>query len=227
MKKIAIPFFPLLFAVFALGSCRQETASPIKNVRFQPTDGNRLMDGSACTSYSYFKGAANQKNLGSVYTKQVLVSFADEVTYEQQQEFIESYGFLEGIKGQQSSGSALFYELNLVDGMNCKQVENALKDLAKDSRLTYVAPYFFSDVDGSVQLLGVTDEATVTIEPNGLGKLKELAGAYNFEVIKSLGADTYVLKVGKSSKGNALEVANALKGEAGIIQAEPGFVVSM
>ncbi|MCC9134959.1 hypothetical protein ACFSKU_19330 [Pontibacter silvestris] len=226
MKRISIPFLSLLLVAFAFSSCRQETASPIKNVRFQPTDGDRIMDGSACVSYSYFKGA-DQKSLGSVYTKQILVSFADGVTYEQQQELIDAYSFLEGIKGQQSTSSAMLYELNLVDGMNCKQVEKALKDLAKDSKITYAAPYFLSDVNGSLQLLGVSNEATVTIKPGEYDNLKKLAVTYKLNVLKPIGADTYLVKVDKSSIGNALDIANTLKNEAGIIKAEPDFVVSL
>ncbi|WP_276497388.1 hypothetical protein [Pontibacter litorisediminis] len=157
-----------------------------------------------------------------MFTKQVLVAFASGLSAEEEAEVVAAYGFVQGKKGQISSNSALLHNIELVDGLNCKQVEVAMELLAKDPAVTYVAPYFMNG-DG---LLGISNEAIVTINEGMEEALAALAADYNAEVLMPLSGHTYLVRVDKNSKGNALELANHLKGKAGIAQAEPDFIVT-
>ena len=220
-----IKFIPLLIytlSILALAACRQEDGSPIRNVRFDPNLLNQAMDGSPCASFSYFY-QDEQTSLGPVYTKQVLVSFADGTTLEEQQAATEKYGFVKGLGTQTSSNSAMLYTLELVDGLNCKQAEQVTRILANDAVVSYAAPYFVKDNN----LLGVSNEAIVTIKYGGRAALDELVQGYNATIVASLSDDVFVVKVDKNSGGNALELANYLQGQESIAHAEPDFVVTL
>ncbi|MDX5482461.1 MAG: hypothetical protein LPK07_12335 [Hymenobacteraceae bacterium] len=163
------------------------------------------------------------RNLGAVYTKQVLVAFADGLAYEEQLKAVEEYGFVDRLNGQTSSNSAMLHTLVLKDGLNCKQVEQALVELAKDGRLSYVSPYFMK----GNELLGLSNEAIVTVEENGKAAFESAVRSFGAEVVTALGENTYVVKVDKNANGNALAVANYLKEQAGVAHAEPDFIVSL
>ncbi|GAB3532574.1 hypothetical protein GCM10027443_16540 [Pontibacter brevis] len=173
------------------------------------------------TNYTYFTDQ-QQKTLGNVYTKEVLVSFVEGLSVEQEQQTLEQYGFVESRTEQVATDATLLHSVALVDGLNCNQVEQALQELAKDPNISYAAPYFR---DGN-SLVGVSNQVVVTLEKGETGALQRLAKEYNAEVLKSVDEDTYLLKVDDTSKGNALAFANYLHGQKGIAQAEPDFVVS-
>ncbi|WP_299820679.1 hypothetical protein [uncultured Pontibacter sp.] len=220
-----IKFIPLLLyalPILAFISCRQEDGSPIRNVRFDPNLLNQAVDGSPCASYSYFY-QDEQANLGSVYTKQVLVAFADGSKYEDLKKATSKYGFVRGLGSPNNSNSATLYTLELANGLNCKQTEEAIRVLANDPMVIYAAPYFIKDNN----LLGISNEAIVTTRNGNKAALEQLLQNYNAAVVASLGDDIYVVKVDKNSVGNALELANHLKGQEGIVHAEPDFIVSL
>mgnify|MGYP005751286301 FL=1 len=222
MKKSSIPLLTYLLTLLVFTSCRHDDGSPIRNVRFDPNLLNQAQDGSPCASYSYAY-ADEMRNLGAVYTKQVLVAFADGLAYEEQLKAVEEYGFVDRLNGQTSSNSAMLHTLVLKDGLNCKQVEQALVELAKDGRLSYVSPYFMK----GNELLGLSNEAIVTVEENGKAAFESAVRSFGAEVVTALGENTYVVKVDKNANGNALAVANYLKEQAGVAHAEPDFIVSL
>lgn len=208
-------------ALFGFSSCRQENGSPVRNVRFDPNLLNQMKDGSSCASHSYFY-EDKEVNLGAVFTKQVLVAFAAGSTYEEQKTAMEKYGFVKGVGYPATFSSGTLFNLSLIDGLSCSQTEQALKVLSKDRLVTYAAPYFVQQSN----LLGVSNETIVTVQEGKKATLDDLLQAYGASVVTSLGENIYVVEVDKSSKGNALELANYLKLQEGIAHAEPNFVVS-
>ncbi|GAB3204146.1 hypothetical protein ABID22_002952 [Pontibacter aydingkolensis] len=222
MKIKIIPLLIYTLSILALASCRQEDGSPIRNVRFDPNLLNQSMDGSPCASYSYFYGN-EQTSLGSVYTKQILVSFAKGSTYDEQKAAVEKYGFINSLGSPTSTNSATLYTLELVDGLNCKQAEQAIHVLANDQLVSYTAPYFVKDDN----LLGVSNEAIVTVRSGSQAALIQLLQGYNAAVVAKLSDAVYIVKVDKNSDGNALELANYLQAQESITHAEPDFVVSL
>ncbi|WP_299758242.1 hypothetical protein [uncultured Pontibacter sp.] len=221
MRKIAIPFFTFLMVALVLSSCRNDGATPIRNIKAGPTLLRAQAGNGSCINHTYFYNN-EQKNLGSVFTKQILVSFAAGLSAAEEAEAVAAYGFVKGENGQISSNSALLHNIELVDGLNCKQVEKAMELLAQDPAITYVAPYFMNG-DG---LLGISNEAIVTVQEGSSDVLASLAADYQAEVLMPLSGQTYLLRVDKNSSGNALELANYLKSKDGIAHAEPDFIVS-
>ena len=221
MKIKFIPLSILSLLLLAFASCRQEDGSPIRNVRFDPNLLNQAMDGSACATYSY--AYQNERaNLGSVYTKQVVVAFAEGSTLAEQKRTAEKYGFINSLGHQTRTNSATLYTVELVDGLNCKQTEQALRVLRNDRMISYAAPFFAKDNN----LLGVSNEAIVTVRDGGRAALDQLLQGYNASIVASLRDGVYVVKVDKNSDGNALELANYLKSKEEIAHAEPDFLVS-
>ncbi|WP_139237225.1 S8 family serine peptidase [Pontibacter akesuensis] len=208
--------------ILAFSSCRQEEASPIRNVKAGPTLLRVQAGDGPCVSYTYFLDN-QKKSLGSVFTKQVLVSFSDGLSTEAEADILAKYEFVKGKNGQLSSNSAILHNVELTDGLNCKEVERAMRLLAGEAAITYVAPYFLNE-DG---LLGISNEAIVTVQDGQDAALQQLATTYRAEVLMQLSGKTYLVRVDKDSKGNALELANFLKNKPGIAHAEPDFVVSL
>ncbi|GAB3831425.1 hypothetical protein GCM10028895_48760 [Pontibacter rugosus] len=222
MKRIYIPFLSCLFLIFAFSSCRQDEASPIRNVKAGPTLLRATVGGGSCTSYTYYL-ENEQKSLGNVYTKQVLVNFAEGLSAEAEADVLAKYDFIKGATGQLHSNSAVLHNIELVDGLGCAEVEEAIYTLSEEPGIAYVAPYFLN-ADG---LLGISNEAIITVDEGADTALEELAAAYKAEVLMSLSGQTYLVRVDKNSQGNALELANFLKDKEGIAHAEPDFVVSL
>ncbi|WP_266204678.1 hypothetical protein [Pontibacter kalidii] len=221
MKNIPVLFFTFLMVVLGLSSCRNDGATPIRNVKAGPTLLRVQAGNGSCDNYTYFYGN-EQKNLGSVFTKQVLVVFASGLSAGEEAAAVAAYGFVKGNNGQVSSNSAMLHNIELVDGLNCRQVEKAMELLAEDPAIAYVAPYFLNG-DG---LLGISNEAIVTIEAGAEDALTAMAAEYGAEVLMPLSGQTYLVRVDKNATGNALELANFLKGKTGITHAEPDFIVS-
>jgi hypothetical protein len=221
MKHIFLPFFTCITLLLAGSSCRQEGAAPIRNIKAGP-NLLRAQAGGACTTYTYVDNQG-QRALGNVYTKQILVSFVNGLSAEDEKNTLARYGFVEKAAGQVASNSAILQNVTLTDGLNCSQVEEALQVLAKDPNIAYAAPYF---LDGS-RLRGISKEVIVTVEGEGMAELKQLAKQYNAEVLPSQVENEYIIRVDKHSKGNALELANLLQGNIGISRAEPDFVVTL
>ncbi|WP_157578938.1 hypothetical protein [Pontibacter roseus] len=226
--KIYIPWLSAILVLIILSSCRNDNATPIRNVRFDPGLLNPVRAADApCTFYNYYTNAQS-KALGAVYSKMVLVSFAEGYTHEQALATAGGYGFVEKLGQAVESNSARLYPVQLVDGLNCKQVEQAIRELEKDAGIAYAAPYFLATDNGNAQLLGLTNEFRVTI---GEGKeagmlLTRLANATNTTIVAAVSEDTYLLKTDKNSRGNALQMANHFKEQAIVAHAEPKFVVS-
>lgn len=222
MKKIAIPLTLFFMMAFMFSSCRQDEASPIKNVKAGPKLLGAQAGSRACTNYTYFYDK-EQKSLGNVFSKQILIAFEAGLSAEEEANIVAKYDFVEGKNGQLSSNSAVLHNIELIDGLNCTQAEVAMEVLAEDPAIAYVSPYFLNS-DG---LLGVSNEAIVTVQEGGAEILEKLAASYNAEVLMALSGDTYLLRVDKNSEGNALALANFLNGQEGIAHAEPDFVVSL
>ncbi|WP_439879802.1 hypothetical protein ACSX1A_11530 [Pontibacter sp. MBLB2868] len=221
MVRKIIPLFLYILVIAAFSSCRQDNGSPIRNVRFDPNLLSQAKDGSACTSYSYSYNG-QEKSLGTVFTRQVLVTFAAGTTYDVQKSAIEKYGFVNGISGQTSSESEMLYTLSLMEGLSCHQTEQVIKILAQDKLITYAAPFFVQQDN----LLGVSNEAIVTVQSGGKATLDRTLQSYGASLVGGLDENTYIVKVDKNASGNALDLANFLQGQEGIAHAEPNFVVS-
>lgn len=221
MKKSILPYLTCIIFLFIFSSCRQDGPAPIRNVKAGPKL-LRAQAGGSFTDYTYIDNH-QKRNLGNVYTKKVLVSFESGMSAAQEQAILAQYGFVKNATEQVATPSGLLHRVALTDGLNSNQVEQALQELAGDPHINYAAPYF---VDGE-RLVGVSNQVIVTLEKGDMAELQKLAEAYNAEVQTALGDDVYLLKVDKSSQGNALDLANFLQGKKGIAQAEPDFVVSL
>lgn len=221
MKRTIIPIFTYLTLLLVFTSCRQDGPAPIRNIKAGP-NLLKAQAGQSFTNYTYFTNQ-QQKTLGNVYTKEVLVSFVGGLSAEQEQHTLAQYEFVKNKSEQLATDATLLHSIELVDGLNCNQVEQALQHLAQDPNISYAAPYFR---DGN-SLVGVSNQVIVTLEKGEKATLQQLAKQYNAEVLKSLGNDVYLLKVDDTSKGNALAFANYLHGQKGIAQAEPDFIISL
>ena len=222
MKNKHIHFIIFILSMAAMLSCRQEDGSPIRNVRFDPNLLSQAKDGTPCTSYNYIY-QDEKSNLGNVFTKQVVVSFVEGSSFENQKRTAEKYGFVKGIGNRTTSNSAELYTLELSDGLNCKQAEQAMRIIEKDPLVAYVAPYFVRDN----QLLGISNEAIITVSKGGKATLDKLVLDYKATIVSALSDGVYIVKVDKNSNGNALALANYLKNQDIITNAEPDFLVSL
>lgn len=223
--KNTLLLFSTMLAILLLPSCRQESVSPIRNVKFDPNLLNPLQAGntSSCTNHTYFYGG-EARNLGVVYTKQVLVAFNGTLTQAEVSDITMAHGFVAGVGAPVSSNSASLYPVTLVDGLNCVQVEQALRELQNDAGIAYAAPCFLA---GGTQLMGITNEFIVTLTDtrDAEMQLNRLVKTTGTAVVTSLGDQIYVLRADKNSDGNALEMANHFQGQRGIAHAEPDFMV--
>ncbi len=222
MKNKHIHIIIFIISMAAMLSCRQEDGSPVRNVRFDPNLLSQAMDGTPCTSYSYLYND-QESNLGTVFTKQLVIAFAAGSTLEDRKKATEKYGFVKGIGNYTTTNSAELYSLELTDGLNCKQAELALSIIQKNPLVDYVAPYFIKDNN----LLGVSNEAIVTVNKGGKVSFDKLVSDYGANVVSALGDDVYIVSVDKNSKGNALALANYLVEQESITNAEPDFLVSL
>ncbi|WP_461488274.1 hypothetical protein [Pontibacter sp. HJ8] len=188
----------------------------------------QIADGAPCGAYSY-QAAGQPKALGSIYSKMILVSFPDEYTHEQAVAAAAGYGFIEELGQPVRTNSARMYPVKLVEGLNCKQVGQAIRQLQLDPNIAYAAPYFLTEEDGMVQLRGISNEFLVTISGQQQAELivKRLANATKTVIVTALDDNTFVLRADKNSRGNALEMANFFQEQPAVKQAEPDFVVSL
>jgi hypothetical protein len=224
--KIYIPWLSTILLIVIFSSCRNDNATPIRNVRFDPGLLNPVKAGGgpSCVSHSYYYNGQS-KALGTIYSRMILVAFDDSYTYEQAVAAAEQHGFVEGVGQAVQTNTARLYPLKLVEGLSCKQVEVALIEIARDPAVSYAAPYFMADR----QLLGISNEFIVTVEDrqHGGAILERLANATRTTIVTSLNDDTYVLRADKGSRGNALEMANFFQEQPFVKHAEPDFVVSL
>ncbi|PKV62989.1 hypothetical protein [Pontibacter ramchanderi] len=226
--KINILWINALLLIIIFSSCRNDNVSPIRNVRFDPGLLNPLQaaDGAPCISHSYYYNDA-EKSLGTVYGGMVLLSFSQELTYEEVTAAVGRYGYIEALGQPVQSNSARLYPARLAAGLSCRQVQTLLADIAKDPAVRYAAPYFES---AGGELLGISNEFIVRVETGRMPAaqvLQRLANATRTEVVSSLSEDTFVLRADKNSRGNALEMANFFQKQPHIKHAEPDFVVSL
>jgi hypothetical protein len=158
----------------------------------------------------------------------ILVSFRDGFTHEQAVETVAGYGFLEKLGQAVQTNSARLYPVKLVEGLNCKQVEQAIQELQQDANIAYAAPYFLTANGDAVQLQGISNEFLVTVneQPQAEMVVKRLADATKTVIVTSLNDHTFVLRADKNSRGNALEMANFFREQPVVKHAAPDFVVS-
>lgn len=224
--KFSIPCLSSLLFIIIFSSCRYDNATPIRNVRFDPGLLNPVKAGASCVNHSYYYND-EQKALGTVYTRMILVSFADGLGIEQVAEVAQRHSFVQGLGQAVRSNSAELYPVQLMDGLSCLQTEAAISEIVKDPAVTYAAPFF--EMNNS-ELLGISNEFIVTVESgrqSAEALLKRLATATGTELITALGENTYVLRADKNSRGNALEMANFFHKQRLIKQAEPDFIMSL
>ncbi|WP_128397001.1 hypothetical protein [Botryobacter ruber] len=200
------------------------SASPVRNVRFAPELLNRSQLTIANTAGNYYFTQNNKKKLlGAVYTKQVLVTFRSDLNAAAQQEVLNNLGFVKALVRPAGSGSEIVYALELMDGLNPVQVEQALLELQKRPEITYAAPYFLA----GKQLMGVSNELKVQLNNKEQRKeFEQLLHSVNATVQQQLDEQTFVVQVDKNSKGNALALANFLSTQHTIATAEPTFLTS-
>ncbi|MFD2247265.1 hypothetical protein [Pontibacter ruber] len=224
MKNI-LPFISTILVILVLSSCRQESVSPIRNVKFDPNLLNPVKAGNttSCVSHTYYYGGT-AKDLGVVYSKMVLVAFDEGLTQANVSDVVMNYGFVAGLGTPISSNSASLYPVELVAGLSCAQVEQAISELQSDASIAYAAPCFLS---GGTQLLGISNEFIVTLtdSKDAEMQLNRLTKTTGTAVVTSLGNQVYVLGADKNSDGNALEMANYFQGQRGVANAEPDFLL--
>jgi hypothetical protein len=225
--KFNILWLGSLLFIIIFSSCRYDNATPIRNVRFDPGLLNPIKAaGGSCMNQTYYYND-EQKDLGLVYSRMILVAFAENLSVEQIREATQRHGFVQSLGQAVHSNSARLYPVQLVEGLNCQQAEAAIAEMAKDHAVTYAAPFFET---GDGQLLGISNEFIVTVESGrqpATEVLKRLANATGTELVTALSDDTFVLRADKNSRGNALEMANFFHEQPLVKHAEPDFVVSL
>jgi hypothetical protein len=222
MIRILTPFITIFTIVFMAG-CKYDSAAPIRNIRFDPKLFGRMQaEGSTTCANHYFYDQDKRINLGVISSKYVLVAFNSSLNSDDRQQVLNRFGFVVGIAGQTSSRSASLYTVKLVNGLNCQQAGQALKEIAKDAAVVYVSPYFMTYENGKEYLKGVSNELQVKTSDSEM--LKKVTESYNTAAVTVLDNETYLLALDKSSAGNALETANQLKNQPGIEMATPKFV---
>lgn len=226
--KLYIPWLGSLLFIIIFSSCRYDNATPIRNVRFDPGLLNpiKAAGGTACMNQTYYYND-ERKDLGLVYSRMILVAFAEGLSIEQIADATQRHGFVQSLGQAVHSNSARLYPIRLVEGLNCQEAGAAIAEMAKDPAITYAAPFFET---GDGQLLGISNEFIVTVEAGrqpATEVLKRLANATGTELITALGEDTFVLRADKNSRGNALEMANFFHEQPLVKHAEPDFVVSL
>ncbi|WP_242927291.1 S8 family serine peptidase [Pontibacter vulgaris] len=222
--KILLPLLGSIFALCILTACDHDSASPIRNVRFDPKLLNQLQDGSntACTNYTYNYGG-KAKYLGAVNTRQIIVAFDENLSFADQQDLLANFGFVKGLGNATATSSAKLFTVELESGLSCRQVEQAIKVLQQSQGIRYAAPFF---QDGA-QMLGISNELLVTLkQSDDLKQLRSLLAASNAAIVMPLDELTYLVRVDKNSAGNALELANSLQNEQTVAHAEPDFILS-
>ncbi len=118
--------------------------------------------GAGCQTYTYTKDQ-KLKPLGNVFTREVLISFKDGLSHEQELEALKTYDFVKQLRNLEDPDAADIQRLELVEGLNCSQVEQALQLLESDVNIVSAAPMF---IQGD-KLLSVTGEVMVTREAGG------------------------------------------------------------
>jgi hypothetical protein len=220
--KTILPLIITILTAFALAGCHQDNVSPIRNVRFDPKLLNPLKIAGGCPTYSYFSGA-KLTDLGTIHTDQLVVTFDNNLTLNQREEVIKKYGFVTGILSQRASQGGMIFTLGLANGLNCAQTQQAIIELKKDNGVTYAGPSFRMAGD---QAVGLSNEVVVKTAAGGEAVLRELAAKYKTKMVGPLGEGTYLLQIDKNSKGNALDISNALKGNKAIAHATPDFILA-
>lgn len=225
MNKIILSFCTL-FTLLFLSACKYDSASPIRDIRFDPKLLGRMQtdEPSPCANHYFFEKNTRQ-HLGAVSSDYVLVAFKPDLNHNSRQQVVERFGFVDAIAGQANSRSAMLYTLKLVSGLNCREATRAIEELLKDDAVTYAAPYFVKLVNGKHQLTGISNELIVKVKSGDAGSLKRDSDSYNVATVTATGDKTFVIAVDKNSEGNALETANSLMSQRDVEIATPEFIV--
>ncbi len=224
--RTILPLIIIILTVFGVSSCQQDNVSPIRNVRFDPKLLNPLQIAGqvagTCNTHSYTSG--NQmRDLGTIANNKLVVTFSQNLTHAQRLEALQPYGFVKGIASQSATKTDMLYTLELEDGLNCAQTQQAIVVLSEDKSIRYAGPAF--SIDGA-HAVGLSNEVMVKTEPGSEAILQQFADNYNATIVGPMGANSYLVQLSKNSKGNAIDFVNALKAEKGIAHAAPDFVIA-
>ncbi len=77
-----------------------------------------------------------------VNTRQVQVTFRDDLSYNEQQELLHQYGFVKNLGMATPADNTIAHKLELVDGLDQQQIGKALYLLASDPGIVAANPAF-------------------------------------------------------------------------------------
>ncbi len=164
------------------------------------------------------------KNYYSLSTSQILIKFNKDLTFEQKQAILASEKAVLALKDEDVL-PVPDVTIAKVQGLNEEALYELLKRLQANPSVHYANPFLVYE-DGTLQ--GIQDRVVVRLKSSkDLQTLRTYAKRFNFSIVDwdNYDPNIYIIQTNKNSKGNALEVANALYETQVFDWAEPDFLL--
>ncbi|QCR21414.1 hypothetical protein [Pontibacter sp. SGAir0037] len=133
----------------SLSSCRQDNATPIRNVRINPKVVNQMQIADP---------AASSNGFGNIYNGAILVAFDAKLSGTEQRDLVASYGQFKALGQPTLSNGSVVYALELKEGYNAGQVEAIIAELKKDVAISHASPLILASENGRTELRSVYNE---------------------------------------------------------------------
>jgi hypothetical protein len=209
MKKI-IFILAILISVF---SCKKDST----NIK----DNTNIKDSCPPPFYYY----NNQKIYFSSYANRLTIGFTDSVDFSEAQTILSKYNDINPLT---QPGLLMDKTVAIVDingNKTCQEAESIITKLQQDPNISFAAR-MFNYTGGTVE--GLTNNFVVSLfSLNDTIQLQSLAKLTNTKVVGPYPnlTNTYILSADKTSKGNALDMANFFYENGHFQWAEPNFIV--
>lgn len=134
--------------------------------------------------------------------------------------------FFTDTKGEDSTSTNI---IELIQGTNCSQAQEMMKQLQQQDIITYANPVFEIPpaLTSTHRWMAVTATFLVTLKPgNHEEELKRQTEITHTRIVDDLGNNTYQLETSKASMGNALEMANYFHEQSFVANSEPDFYMA-
>jgi subtilisin family serine protease len=173
---------------------------------------------------SVFNYGPQGKNYFEKSSKQILVKFQNNLSFEEKAQIISQE---KGLEALDKSNVLPAPELAIVKlkAISQSEVDDILSRLQQNSKVVY-ANQFLKYTDGTLQ--GIQDRILVRLKsPKDFEALLENTRKFNASIIKQNEFDKllYEIQTSKQSPGNALEIANKLSETKLFEYAEPDFLL--
>lgn len=167
----------------------------------------------------------NEKIYLNITNEKVTIGFNDTLSYQKMKNILNQYNFIEDLKQEQVFNNNKLAMPDLIEGLNCKELENKLNGLKKNPEISYAN--LFLETKNKSALVGITNEFIVNLlDTNQFSELQSLAINTNTEILKQneFQPDVYILSANKNSDGDALEMANFFHETGKFKFSEPNFI---